>query len=96
MRTEDSPAPNQVLTPEPSLHGSDLPASEVAGEGDDSGPPPDAIREELQRILESVFFRTSRRGSQFLSFVVHYQLENHPEPLKERMIGVALFNRSVD
>ena len=57
---------------------------------------PDTVRNELRRILDSGSFRTSRRGSQFLNFVVQYQLEGHAEPLKERTIGVALFNRAVD
>lgn len=59
-------------------------------------PAPAVVNEALRLILESPFFRTSKRGKQFLSFVVRYQLDNHPEPLKERTIGVALFNRSAD
>ena len=54
------------------------------------------IAEALRNILESEHFRTSTRGKQFLRFVVEYRLENHAEPLKERMIGAALFNRPLD
>jgi len=62
-----------------------------------SGEPSAAIvTEALQAIIESVFFRSSKRGAQFLSFVVQYRLDNPPEPLKERTIGVALFKRSAD
>jgi len=63
-----------------------------------SGAQPSAelVREVLHQILESEDFKTSARGKQFLSYVVHYRLENHPEPLKERMIGAALFNRPLD
>lgn len=59
-------------------------------------PPPAVVTEALKHILESEFFRTSLRGKQFLTYVVQYQLEHHPEPLKERIIGAALFNRPVD
>lgn len=55
-----------------------------------------AVLEELQRILESESFRSSARGKQFLSYVVRYRLARHAEPLKERMIGVALFHRPLD
>lgn len=59
-------------------------------------PSPALVIEALKHILESEDFRSSTRGKQFLSFVVQYRLENHPEPLKERMIGAALFNRPLD
>ena len=59
-------------------------------------PEPSLVAEALKHILESECFRTSTRGKQFLSFVVQYRLENHPDSLKERMIGAALFNRPVD
>lgn len=54
------------------------------------------VTESLNLILESAVFRSSKRGSQFLRFVVQYRLQRHPEPLKERMIGAALFNRPLD
>lgn len=57
---------------------------------------PALVAEALKQILESEYFRTSTRGKQFLRYVVRYRLENHPEPLKERMIGAALFNRPLD
>jgi hypothetical protein len=59
-------------------------------------PEPSLVAHALKQIFESEYFRTSTRGRQFLSFVVQYRLENHPEPLKERTIGVALFNRRLD
>jgi len=67
-----------------------------SGEDEESLPSPALVTEALRRILESEHFRTSTRGKQFLRFVVQYRLENHPEPLKERMIGAALFNRPLD
>ena len=57
---------------------------------------PALVAEALKQILDSEYFRTSTRGKQFLRYVVRYRLENHPEPLKERMIGAALFNRPLD
>ena len=57
---------------------------------------PALVVEALKHILESEYFRTSTRGKQFLRYVVRYRLENHPEPLKERMIGAALFNRPLN
>jgi hypothetical protein len=74
---------------------SDLP-SILDPEPPDSELSPAIVTEALQLILESPFFRTSKRGQQFLNFVVQYRLNNPPEPLKERTIGVALFNRSAD
>ncbi len=65
-------------------------------ENEESIPSPALIAEALKHILDSEHFRTSTRGKQFLRFVVQYRLENHPEPLKERMIGAALFNRPLD
>lgn len=57
---------------------------------------PALVVEALKQILESEYFRTSTRGKQFLRYVVRYRLEKHPEPLKERMIGAALFNRPLN
>ena len=62
----------------------------------DSEPSPVLVSEALKLILESALFRSSKRGSQFLRFVVEYRLHNHLEPLKERTIGAALFNRPLD
>lgn len=50
------------------------------------------ILQELERILESRFFRNTARSKQFLRYVVERSLD-HCEPLKERTIGVELFER---
>jgi len=68
--------------------------SPVEEEG--SVPPPASVVEALKHILESESFRTSTRGKQFLDFVVRSRLEHHEVPLKERVIGAALFNRPLD
>jgi hypothetical protein len=52
-----------------------------------------AVLRQLRHILDSQTFRTSRRCQQFLSYVVEHTLEGHDESLKERTIGVELFQR---
>jgi hypothetical protein len=64
--------------------------------GDDS--PFDALQrasvlQELEAILSSPFFQTSKRCKQFLTYVVHHRLEGNHDRLKERTIGVELFQR---
>jgi hypothetical protein len=60
-----------------------------------SSPPvsPDEVRAELERILSSAAFRTSKRCQEFLAFVVEHTLEGKTDRLKERSIGVELFGR---
>jgi len=63
---------------------------------DSSGPIPEAeITAELQRILVSPEFRTSKRCLQFLKYVVEQTLAGLPNGLKERTIGVEVFDRAV-
>jgi len=54
------------------------------------------ILDELERILQSPHFRTSRRSQQFLHYVVEQTLDGHDDRLKERAIGMALFGRPPD
>lgn len=53
------------------------------------------VLRELDHILSSPFFRNAGRSKQFLQYVVRHRIE-HPEPLKERTIGVELFDRPHD
>ena len=53
-----------------------------------------AVSSELERVLESAAFHTSKRSRQFLSYVVRQTLEGHGEQLKERAIGIDVFGRS--
>ena len=55
-----------------------------------------SVLAELEKILHSPSFRSSARGQQFLSYVIHHKLEGHHELLKERAIGTELFHRPVD
>ena len=57
---------------------------------------PDLVREELRRIVTSRHFRTSRRGKEFLQYVVDQKISGNGDLLKERLIGVQLFGRKPD
>jgi hypothetical protein len=52
------------------------------------------VLEELDRILESRFFKNAGRSRQFLVYVVHHKLAGHAEQLKERTIGAEVFQRT--
>lgn len=52
-----------------------------------------SILAELRTILESQPFRNSWRSKQFLSYVVQHKLEGREEFLKERTIGMEIFQR---
>ena len=52
------------------------------------------VRQELDRILASRYFRNAGRSRQFLQYVVQHQLAGHVEQLKERTIGTEVFQRS--
>jgi hypothetical protein len=66
---------------------------------DDSRPssiPGEVVREELDRVLASHEFRSSRRSQGFLKYVVENTLNGHGDMLKERTIGIEVFGRSTD
>lgn len=52
----------------------------------------DLALEQMERILASSHFRTSKRCSQFFRYVVEHA-GNDPVELKERTLGVEVFNR---
>ncbi|HVW11737.1 MAG TPA: hypothetical protein VHC90_24310 [Bryobacteraceae bacterium] len=55
-----------------------------------------AVREQLERLLASPTFHSSKRLSAFLRYIVEQTLENGGGDLKERVIGVKVFGRSPD
>lgn len=55
---------------------------------------PDAIREELNRVLASHEFRASKRSQEFLRYVIEHTINGHAETLKERTIGIEVFGRA--
>lgn len=55
------------------------------------------VREQLKRIIDSEFFRASRRCCSFLEYSVNYVLEGRPiDELKERTVGVEVFSKLAD
>ena len=54
------------------------------------------IREELNRVLSSHEFRSSKRSQDFLRFVIESTLGGRADMLKERTIGIEVFGRSTD
>lgn len=68
-------------------------------EGEGTGlnePREQAILIELSRLLESSAFRTSKRCKEFLAYVVKHTISGPAGALKERSIGVDLFQLSPD
>jgi len=55
-----------------------------------------AVRAELDRLLESSVFRTSKRCREFLEYVVKHTLTGQSGSLKERSLGVELFRLPTD
>jgi len=55
----------------------------------------EAISKQLDVILESQTFKGSRRSQDFLKFVVEKSLSGQFGDLKERILGIEIFGRSV-
>jgi hypothetical protein len=55
-----------------------------------------AVRDQLERLLRSHYFSNSRRFPPFLRFVVEQALSGHSESLKERTVGVEVFEKKAD
>jgi len=51
------------------------------------------VRKQLERILESSAFRGSKRCQRFLGYVVEQALEGREDLLKERTLGIEIFDR---
>lgn len=56
-------------------------------------PTPDAIREQLELLVQDQVFRSSKRSVQFLRYVVEQTLNGAADRIKERTIGVEVFGR---
>ncbi len=54
------------------------------------------VREQLGRIIASPVFRTSKRCVTFLEYVVHAAVEGRSASLKEKALGIRVFNRDPD
>jgi hypothetical protein len=57
---------------------------------------PARVREQLQRILKNPLFQTSKRYPSVLRYLVERALEESPEALKERTIGIEVLGREPD
>ena len=51
------------------------------------------VREELDRVLASHEFQSSKLCQSFLRYVVENTLNGHHDTLKERMIGIEVFGK---
>jgi hypothetical protein len=56
--------------------------------------PDEQVRQELNRILASHEFHSSKRSQDFLRYVVEHTLNGQADMLKERTIGIDVFGRS--
>ena len=56
----------------------------------------DQVRRQMERLLETVHFKNSRRYPALFRFIVEETLEGRGEFLKERLLGVRVFNRPPD
>ena len=57
---------------------------------------PAAVREQLNRVLAHPLLRNSNRSCSFLQFVVEEALHGRAPQLKERTVGVAVFERDAE
>src|SRR5277367_1523549 len=56
--------------------------------------PEDSVRQELNRVLSSHEFHSSKRSQDFIRYVVEHTLTGRADMLKERTIGIDVFGRS--
>jgi hypothetical protein len=56
----------------------------------------EAVRQQLERVLATSFFSSSKRYPSFLKFVVTNALAGQTDLLKERIIGVEVFGKNPD
>lgn len=54
------------------------------------------VEKALFDILKSAPFRGSKQSQHLLQYIVYKSLEEHPERLKERIIGAEVFGRAID
>ncbi|WEF34029.1 hypothetical protein [Pseudoduganella chitinolytica] len=54
---------------------------------------PDAVRQQLGRILSSALFGRARRSAELLDYLVCRRLDLPQEPVKEYMVGIDVYRR---
>jgi hypothetical protein len=55
-----------------------------------------AVHQQLERLLATPLFNSSKRYPSFLKYVVTHSLAGQTDQLKERILGVEIFGRSAD
>lgn len=55
-----------------------------------------AVHQQVEHLLASPLFHASKRYPQFLRFVVSRALEGQTDQLKERILGIEIFDRAAD
>ena len=55
-----------------------------------------AVQQQLERLLASPLFHSSKRYAQFLRFVIGRTLDGQGHDLKERILGIEVFDRPPD
>jgi hypothetical protein len=86
------------VEPQPHLEVEDAQQLEASGAGSEkpASSTRDAVRSELERMLGSPLFSQSARCRKFLSYVVLETLAGRASQLKERTIGINVFERVHD
>lgn len=57
---------------------------------------PEAVREQVQRIVADPLFGNSKRYSDLLTFITERSLDGQIDDLKERIVGIKVFGRCAD
>lgn len=76
-----------LISPETPLSGEWIPLTQAER---------DSVLRELDRILRSPLFRSSKRNPALLKYIVEQTLDGRGEALKERTLGVEVFGRDPD
>ena len=81
--------PEMAVVPGPEPPAPPRPQTDFA----DGGTLDALVRQELQRVLSSPEFSSSKLCQGFLKYVVENALDGHTENLKERVIGIEVFGK---
>jgi hypothetical protein len=86
------------VKPRPHFETAEAPREDVYGAGNEPCAPAilEAVRGELEKMLGSALFAQSNRCKNFLHYVVGETLDGRGDQLKERTIGVNVFDRAYD
>jgi len=68
----------------------------IGAVGGNSGPPFEAVRDQLQRLLASPAFADAPRLRSLLAFLVEQTICGHADEIKESVIAVEVFGRAPD